>query len=289
MPTLAANDIEICYERWGSPTNPPLLLVMGLGAQMVVWSPEFISHLLDAGFQVIRYDNRDVGLSSKTQGTPPDTAEIFAKAMAGETAESPYGLTDMANDGMAVLDHLGIDAAHVVGASMGGMIAQHMAFEQPQRVLSLTSIMSTTGNRDVGGSAPEAAAALLTPPPLERDAAIENGIKVSKAISGPLWQEQDARERAVEQYDRCFHPAGTAFQFAAIQASGDRTEQLKTITAPTLVVHGAKDALLNVSGGEATAAAIPGAELLVLEDMGHDMPSDYLAEITAAIVKVAGI
>lgn len=289
MPTLHANDIDICYESWGSTDDPPLLLVMGLGAQMVVWSPEFVMQLVNAGFRVIRYDNRDVGLSTKTEGTPATPAEVVAAREAGNPIPPPYTLSDMANDGMALLTALGIDQAHIVGGSMGGMIVQHMAMEHPNRVLSMTSIMSTTGNPKVGESTPEAMTALLAPPPTDRDGAIEHAVKLSKIISGPLWQEGPARERCVEVFDRCFFPQGTQFQFAAIQNSGNRTKALGTITAPTLVIHGQADSLLGVSGGHATHEAIPGSTLLVLEEMGHDMPPPLLPQMVEAIAKVAGI
>jgi pimeloyl-ACP methyl ester carboxylesterase len=193
----------------------------------------------------------------------------------------------MAADALGVLDTLGIERAHVVGASLGGMIAQHMALDHADRVLTLTSIMSTTGNLGVGGPTLEALTALMKPPPEERDAAIEHGVAVSRVISGPLWDEGRARQRAAERYDRCFHPAGTAFQLAAAIADGDRTKRLRAIRCPTLVIHGRVDPLVDVSGGKATAAAIPGAELLVLDEMGHDLPEPLWPRIVGAIADIA--
>lgn len=287
MPTVNVNDIEICYESFGPEDAPPLLLVMGLGAQMTLWSPGFISELLERGFRVIRFDNRDVGLSTKTTGAPPDVMALYAKAMVGEPVDAPYSLSTMAADAVGLLDVLGVVAAHVVGASMGGMIAQMVAIEHPERVLSLTSIMSTTGANDVGQPDAAAIGALLTPPPSDRAGAIAATVETSRIIAGSLFDETDARSRAAEAYDRCFHPAGPAFQIGAIAATGDRTERLQAVQTPTLVIHGREDPLVTVSGGEATAAAIPGADLLVLGRMGHDTPQAYWPQMADAIFGIA--
>lgn len=287
MPTIAANDIEICYESFGDDDAPPILLVMGLGAQMTLWSPGFISELLARGFRVIRFDNRDVGLSTKTQGPPPDVMAMYAAFAAGQPIEAPYTLSLLAADAVGLLDALEIPAAHIVGASMGGMIVQTIAIEHPDRVLSLTSIMSTTGHTDVGRPDPEAMMALLSPVPEERGAAIEAAVTTSRLISGELFDEVESRRIAVESIDRCFHPVGTMFQLAAIAASGDRSEGLGRLDVPTLVVHGRQDPLVTLSGGEATAQAIPGADLLVLGRMGHDMPRLYWPQIADAIFDVA--
>jgi pimeloyl-ACP methyl ester carboxylesterase len=193
----------------------------------------------------------------------------------------------MASDGVAVLDELGIERAHVVGASMGGMIAQHVAFDHPDRVLSLTSIMSTTGDRSVGRPTPEAGTALLTPSPPDRQGYIDNAASSWKIFSGPHYDEARVRERAARIYDRSFYPAGAAFQLAAVLSDGDRSERLSGVRAPTLVIHGRVDPLITLSGGEATARAIPGAELLVLDEMGHDFPGPLLPDIAAAIAKLA--
>lgn len=288
MPTAHVNGIDICYESFGSDDAPPLLLVMGLGAQLNLWSPGFVSELLERGFRVIRFDNRDCGLSSKTEGDPPNIFEMMAQREAGQEISAPYALSDMAADAVALLDHLGIDAAHVVGASMGGMIVQEMAINHPSRVLSMTSIMSSTGNPNDGASDPGAMEALLTPPPPGRDAAIEANVAMSKIISGSLWDEAESRERSAESYDRSFWPQGVAFQIAAIASSGDRTDALRQLDVPTLVIHGREDSLITLGGGLATAEAIPGADLVVYGQMGHDMPATYWPQMADAITGVAG-
>jgi pimeloyl-ACP methyl ester carboxylesterase len=287
MPTVAVNDIEICYESFGPDDAPPLLLVMGLGAQMNLWLPGFVSELLERGFRVIRFDNRDCGLSSKSEGAPPDVLALYAQFLGGHPIEAPYTLSTLAADAVGLLDALGIPAAHIVGASMGGMIVQTMAIEHPDRVLSLTSIMSTTGHTEVGQPDPESMMALLAPTPENRAAAIEQNVATSRVISGDLFDERLSRALQTESYDRCYHPAGFAFQIAAIAASGDRTEALGRLDVPTLVIHGRQDSLISLSGGEATAAAIPGAELLVLGRMGHDMPSLYWPQMADAIFNIA--
>ena len=189
MPTIPVNDIEICYESFGPDDAPPLLLVMGLGAQMNLWSPGFVSELLDRGFRVIRYDNRDVGLSTKSSGEPPDVMAIYAQFLSGQPIEAPYTLSTLAADAVGLLDALDIPAAHIVGASMGGMIVQTIAIEHPDRVLSLTSIMSTTGHTEVGQPDPESMMALLTPAPTDRDGAIRQSVETSRVISGELFDE----------------------------------------------------------------------------------------------------
>jgi pimeloyl-ACP methyl ester carboxylesterase len=287
MPTIAANDIEMCYESFGDDDAPPVLLVMGLGAQMTSWTPGFVSELLDRGFRVIRFDNRDAGLSTKTDGPPPDVMAMYASYAAGQAIEAPYTLSLLAADAVGLLDALDVPAAHIVGASMGGMIVQTMAIEHPDRVLSLTSIMSTTGNPDVGQAEPDAMMALLNAPPEDRAAAIEATVNTSRIISGGLFDETESRRVATESYDRCFHPAGATFQVAAIAASGDRTDALATLDVPTLVIHGRQDPLVTLSGGEATAKAVPGADLMVLGLMGHDLPRRYWPQIADAIFNIA--
>jgi pimeloyl-ACP methyl ester carboxylesterase len=280
----SADGIEIWYTTDGDPSAEPLLLVMGLGAQYLVWPDDLVQGLVDRGYFVIRYDNRDVGLSTKPDvGDLQPMAEIMA-ALGGGTARAPYLLSDMAGDGIAVLDALGIGSAHVVGASMGGMIAQTIAIEHPDRVRSLTSIMSTTGARDVGQPDPSVMGVLLAPAPTTREEAVARGVEASVAIGSPgLVDEAEAADRVGRAYDRCDYPQGTAHQLLAIIASPDRTEALGGVTVPTLVIHGDEDPLVTPSGGDATAAAIPGARLLVIEGMGHDHAPQHLPVVIDAI------
>ena len=289
MAQVRANGIDIEYESIGPSDAEPLLLVMGLGAQLISWPRGFCELLAAEGFRVIRYDNRDVGLSSKFDDVDVDVPAAFAAALSGQRVEAPYLLTDMAEDGFGVLDVLGIDSAHVVGVSMGGMIAQTMAIIRPERVRTLTSIMSTTGSPEVGQPAPEAMTALLERPPAERAGAIEHGVKVSRVLSGPgfPFDEDWIRQRAAESFDRCYNPDGTARQLLAIMASGDRTEDLGKLTVPTLVIHGDADPLVTYSGGEATAKAVPGAQLLTIEGMGHSLPEGAWSRIVQAVTKHA--
>lgn len=287
---IAANGIEVCCESFGDRNNPAVLLVMGLTAQMTGWPDDFCRSIADRGHFVIRFDNRDVGLSSKTEGPPPDVMALFGRLREGgaiEPSDVPYTLSDMAADAVGVLDHFEIPRANVVGASMGGMIVQHLAIDHGPRLLSATSIMSTTGRPDVGQGSPEAMAALLSPTPTGRDEYIERGVVTSRIISGPLWDENEARIRVGESYDRMFHPAGPPFQLAAIAASGDRSERLGAVDVPFLVVHGAADTLIDVSGGHATAEAVPGADLLVLSAMGHDLPRPLWPQIIGAVTGIA--
>ena len=283
--TVKANGIEIAYETFGDPGARPLLLVMGLGAQMIVWQDEFCTAIAERGFHVVRFDNRDAGLSTHMHDAPePDVAA----AMGGDYTSATYTLDDMADDSVGLLAELGIDAAHVVGASMGGMIAQTIAIRHPQRVLSLTSIMSTPGPR-VAPPTEAAAAALMVPPATSREEAIERAIAATKVIGSPGFppDEEWIAESAGVAYDRAFDPPGFARQFVAIQASGDRTEQLSGVRVPTLVVHGADDPLVTLPGGEATAAAIPDAELVVIPGMGHNLPRQVWPQVVDAIVRTA--
>ncbi len=277
--------IELYYEVKGQSDNPTILLVMGFTAQLTAWPEGFVDGLVGRGFQVVLFDNRDCGLSSKSPGAFDGAVELLFRAQAGEdvSADAPYTLSDMASDALAVLDAVNVDAAHIVGASMGGMIVQHMAIEHPTRVLSMTSIMSTTGNGEVGTGDPEVMGALLTPAPLEREASIANGVEVNRLIAGPLWDRALAEERTAANWDRSFHPEGATYQIAAIAASGDRTEKLKSVRTPTLVLHGRADALISYSGGAATAEAIPEADLLILAQMGHDLPEALWPQTIDAI------
>lgn len=288
MPTADNNGTTITYDTIGDRSGDPLLLIMGFTMQLTAWHEDFCHMLADRGRYVVRFDNRDAGLSSKTEGPPPDMMAILLAATTGQeiTAAVPYTLSDMAADAVAVLDDLGIDRADIVGASMGGMIAQHLAIEHPTRVRSLTSIMSTTGDRSVGQADPQVSMALLAPAPEDRDGAIERGVTLARMIAGPLFDEAETRQRAAEAYDRSNHPIGAAFQLAAIAKSGDRTAALGSVDLPTLVVHGRADTLIAPSGGEATAAAIDGAELLLLDEMGHDLPKPLWDQIVGAIIAV---
>jgi pimeloyl-ACP methyl ester carboxylesterase len=290
MPRAQANGIELEYDTRGDPAAPPLLLVMGLGAQMTAWDDELCDRFAAAGFFVIRFDNRDVGLSTKIEVDGFDVLAAIGTALSGGTPDAPYLLTDMADDAFALLDHLGVERAHVVGASMGGMIAQTMAVTRPERVATLTSIMSTTGDPAVGTATPEALALLLTRPPTERDEYVANAVSSARLLHGPVlpFDEERAATRAAGFYDRCFHPAGVGRQLVAILASGDRTPHLAACEVPTLVIHGDADPLVDHSGGVATAEAVPGAELLTIEGMGHDLPLERWDDVVKAVVDHTG-
>jgi pimeloyl-ACP methyl ester carboxylesterase len=275
MPNVEANGIRIEYDAFGDPSAKPLLLVMGLGAQMIAWDEEFCGQLADHGHYVIRYDNRDIGLSQHFDELGvPDMAELMKKLMAREPLTSPYSLDDMAADGIGLLDALGIDSAHICGASMGGMIVQAMAVNHEDRIRSMTSIMSTTGNPDLPPAKPEAMAALTRPVPEGREAVIEGGVAAGRVLSGGGFEfDEDAvRERTAIAYDRAFHPQGMARQMAAITAHGSRVDGLKGVTTPTVVIHGVQDPLVPVEGGKDTAASVPNAELVLIEGMGHELP-----------------
>ncbi|MGN3974942.1 alpha/beta fold hydrolase [Tsuneonella sp. SYSU-LHT278] len=291
MPQIEANGITLEYDEHGDPSAPPLLLVMGLGAQMTLWPTELVEALVARGFRVIRYDNRDIGLSHKFEGArAPGMLGLLLLSRFGFRPRVPYTLADMANDGIGLLDALGIDRAHVVGASMGGMIAQHMAFSHPERVISLTSIMSTTGNRKLPGGTKEAISVLTRrPASMEEDVLVEHGVKVAHAIGSPGYRpDPDAvRERSRALIRRSFYPAGMPRQFAAIVADGDRRERLRSVRAPTLVIHGEADPLVPVEGGKDTARHIPDAKLKTIPGMGHDLPLALVDEIADAVAEHA--
>jgi pimeloyl-ACP methyl ester carboxylesterase len=286
MPRVNSNGLDLEYDTFGSADDPALVLVMGLGAQMINWDNDFCGLLADEGFRVIRFDNRDIGLSTYLDDLPvPDLAALLG----GDLSQAPYGLPDMADDIAGLLDALGISRAHVVGASMGGMIAQQFAINHPARLLSLCSIMSTTGDPTVGSATPEALGALLRPAATTREQAIEQGAIGSVIIGSPGFplSETERRARAAASYDRAFHPAGGARQTAAIISSHDRTEGLRKVTAPTLVIHGEADPLVDQSGGKATAAAIPDSELVIIPGMGHDLPRPLWPTFVESIVRNA--
>jgi pimeloyl-ACP methyl ester carboxylesterase len=271
VPRAHSNGIEIEYETFGDSSNPAMLLVMGLGIQMLGWHEVFCNMLAERGYFVIRFDNRDVGLSTKIEDGPtPDVMQMLG----GDYSSASYTLDDMAADAAGLLDELGIEKAHVVGVSMGGMIGQTLALKHPERVLSLTSIMSTTGSTAVGQPRQDVMMALIAPTPADREGFIDHQVKTFKLIGSPDYpmQEDEFRDIIARSYDRSNYPAGFLRQLAGILASGDRTEALAGVNVPTLVIHGAADPLIAPDGGEATAKAIPGAKLVKIDGMGHDMP-----------------
>ncbi len=269
----------------------PLLLVMGLGAQLVHWPDGFCREMVARGFRVIRFDNRDTGLSSKIKARVADLRVLMGKRMLNRPFETPYSLLDMADDTVGLLDELGLPSAHVAGVSMGGMIAQTMAITHPQRVRSLTSIMSGTGRRRYLLAKPRALAMLLKPGPRNRDEAIEgevNFFRVCGGIREHAADEPMARDIAARAYDRCHHPSGFLRQMAAILNTPDRGPALRYVRVPTTVVHGSIDPLILPGAGKATAEAIPGARFRLIENMGHDIPPSTWRAIAEEIVNVAG-
>jgi pimeloyl-ACP methyl ester carboxylesterase len=255
MPATHNGEVEIHYETFGDPERPTLLLVNGLGSQCINYSTEWCEMFAAEGYHVVRFDNRDVGLSSKL----PDV---------------DYALVDMADDAIAVLDAVGVDRAHVMGCSMGGMIVQRLAIDHPERLHSMTSVMSRTGEPGFGDSSEEALAILMTPPPVERAAYIERQVEAHRVYgSKPEWLDEDAiARRAATAYDRCFYPDGIRHQMMAVGRDGSRSEQLAALDLPVLVIHGSRDTLIDPSGGRRTAELIPGARYVEIEGMGHDYP-----------------
>jgi pimeloyl-ACP methyl ester carboxylesterase len=283
-----ADGIELEYETFGSPNDSAMLLIMGFTAQMTDWPVEFCEQLAAHGRYVIRFDNRDCGLSTKLDGQLIDPMPVMMAALSdAEVPPVPYTLSDMAADAVGLLDALGIAQAHIVGASMGGMIAQHVAIEHPARTMSLISIMSTPGEPEVGTPSPEAIAALLTPPPDDRAGYIDASARWLTWQSKKYADQAHNRERAAENYDRSFYPEGSTRQLSAIYASGRRTDGLPGVTAPTLVIHGRDDALISWSGGARTAELVPGAHLLLVADMGHDLPQQLWPMLVNAITSHA--
>ncbi|MGD1056163.1 MAG: alpha/beta hydrolase [Solirubrobacteraceae bacterium] len=281
--------IALEYETFGSSEDPPLLLVMGYGSQLITWPRAFCERLAAGGRFVIAFDNRDCGLSSKLDSQGAEVSLVIAAASAGDFEKArelaAYTLSDMSDDGFALLSALGIDRAHVVGVSMGGMIAQTMAIEHPERLLTLTSIMSTTGESGFGRSTPEARQALLTPPPSDRAGYVEAAARMLIWRSKKYPELDSARQLAGESYDRCYYPEGSSRQLAAMIASGSRAEGLRQLQVPTLVIHGLDDTLIAPSGGERTAELVPGARLLLVEDMGHDRPEPLWPQLSGAILE----
>lgn len=284
MSSVDVNGITLEYERSGA--GEPLLLVMGLGAQLTAWPVEMVQGLMDAGYDVIRFDNRDIGLSSLCDWEPPSAVRAFAGRLLRRPVPTGYVIDDMADDAAGLLAALGIERAHIVGASMGGMIAQALAIRHPQRVASLTSIMSNPGDGS-GGAAAKVLLAFARRGEPTRERAVDQAVATFGRISGPHFDEAEYRPLAEAAVARSFRPEGVARQTAAIMASADRTAGLSRLSVPALVVHGLVDPLVKPSGGIATALAIPGSRLLMFNDMAHDLPRPRLGEIVAAIDRVA--
>ena len=285
MPEAASGDLSIYYETEGDPAGLPLLLVAGLGAQLTWWPAGFRAELADRGFYVICYDNRDAGKSTWLD----DAGPVDLLAVLAGTVAPPYLMSDLAADGIAVLDALGLPSAHVLGVSMGGMIAQGIAIEHPDRVRTLSSVMSTTGDQAVGQPRPDITEMLLSPRSPDKAASVEQSVAMARAISSPAFgfDEEQTRLRMSADYDRGNHPDGAGRQIAAILMSGDRTPALRRLRLPVLVIHGEADPMIDVSGGHATAAAIPGARLWVIPGLAHDIPPQLFGELADAIAVLA--
>jgi pimeloyl-ACP methyl ester carboxylesterase len=284
LPVAAVNGLSIAYEIDGDLGDAPVLLIHGLGRQLIEWDPALVERITAAGYLVIRMDNRDVGLSTHLEEKLA-LGEIRRALERGDDVVVPYLLSDMAADSIGLLDHLGVGAAHVVGVSMGGMIGQTLALDAPGRVLTLTSIMASTGNWEVGTPSAAGTRALFHAPPPDDVNAIEATLETRELLATPGAFDA-AAERALiaAAINRSFDPAGIGRQLAAIWASGDRTARLRSLNVPTLVIHGTADHLVGISGGEATAAAVPGAQLVAIEGMGHDLPQRHRDEVLGAII-----
>ena len=285
MPTITTPNtgIEICYEEAGDRANETILLIMGLGVQLTHWPEEFVEALVERGYHVVRFDNRDIGLSQKMGDVKPPMLPLhILRARLGWLPKVPYNLTDMADDAAGVMEALGIEKAHVAGASMGGMIAQLMAINHREKLLSMTSVMSTTGNLKLPPADKEAMKALVArPASLEEDVLVEHGLKILRAIGSPGFprDEERAREKTRENVRRNVYPLGMPRQLAAIINDGDRRERLAGVTTPTLVMHGEDDPLVKLAAGEDTAMAIPGARLVTIPGWGHDFPLELVDQI----------
>ncbi len=293
MPRAVANKwetlpIELEYDTFGDKKNPALVLIMGFGAQMVAWDEGFAQMLADRGFFVVRFDNRDVGLSTKLDGVKVDANGVVSAALLEQPLPPvPYTLSDMAQDVVGLLDHLNIDKAHILGASMGGMIAQVFAIEHPQRTASLISVMSMPGEPETMQSTPEAMTALMSIPPSDRAGFIEHSLVYQAFQSKKHRSDAISREKAARDYDRSFYPEGSPRQMAAIYASGRRTEALAALKVRTLVLHGTDDTLISPNAAKRTAEIIPGAELVILDDMGHDVPEPLWPQVVDLIARFA--
>lgn len=295
MPNVKANGIQLEYDAIGNPAAPPLLLIMGLGGQLIHWNDDFCRQLADRGLYIVRFDNRDTGLSTRFDSAGlPDMAELLDARLQGRSIAAPYTLDDMADDAVKLLEALDIAKAHICGHSMGGMIAQTMALRHPRRLLSLTLMYSTTGSPDLPPPQPAAMEALLTPQPIERRDYIDFNVITMQAIAGSgfPFDEQFIRRISARAYDRAFYPPGVGRQMMAVMAQEDRTAALGSVTVPTLVIHGTADPLVPAAHGQATADAIPGAQLLLVEGLGHDLPQikgpwPQVIDAIAAHVKAA--
>ena len=288
MPKANNGTVELHYETTGSVDDVPLVLIMGLGEQLITWPDDLCDAFADRGFFVLRLDNRDVGLSTYFDEHPVDLEELAPRFFAGEKLIPPYTIEAMADDVAAVLDAAGVESAHIMGASMGGMIAQAVAIRHPERTRSLISIMSTTGDLDVGQPHEEALGALLMAPGEGRDAVVEQGVHVMRVIGSPVHFDEDrARADAGASFDRAFHPAGTVRQLLAILTAESRTAGLQALDVPALVIHGAQDPLVDPSGGQRTHEALRNSELVMLPDAGHDLPELYWPNLIEKITALA--
>lgn len=287
MPQVKANGIDIHYEEHGDPDHPAMLLIMGFGAQLTLWPDELVEALAGEGFRVIRYDNRDIGLSHKFDGVKaPGLIKMTLLSKIGLTPKVPYTLADMAADGIGLLDALEIDRAHIVGASMGGMIAQHVAARYPDRCLSFTQVFSTTGNPKLPPARKEALQALVTrPKSTEEEALVDHGVMLARTIGSPGYpsDEERLRERALTSVRRSFYPEGPTRHLSAIVADGDRRDMLRSVEVPTLVLHGEDDPLVPCEGGRDTAECIPNAKLKTIPGWGHDLPLELVDTLASNI------
>lgn len=291
MPHCEANGIEIEYEILGNADHDPLLLISGLGAQLVRWDDAFCAELAQRGHRVIRFDNRDVGLSSKLDRKgPPRLGKAIGAAMRGKAVDAPYLLEDMADDAVALLDALGIGSAHVMGASMGGAIAQLVAIRHPSRTRTLISAMATSSARDLPGPTSEAMKVLMTAPPSDRADRVEHEVEAARAIGGNgfPFEPEKVRRRAEREYDRCFHPEGVARQLLATALQPDRREALRSLRVPTLVIHGDEDPLVRPECGVDTHQCVPGSKLRIIAGMGHELRSGAIPEIVDAVCEHTG-
>ncbi len=285
MPVAASNGLDLMYATSGDPAHPTVVLISGLGGQLIMWPMAFVHTIVIAGYHVVRFDNRDVGRSTHFTGKL-NLSEVARALRSGETPSVPYLLGDMAGDAVGLLDHLGIDAAHVVGISMGGAIAQELAIRHPDRLRTLTCLMASTGAADVGQPNPTGNRALFRAPPLDREGAIVTAVESAELLAGEgCFDRVRARMYAAWAYDRAFDPQGVGRQLGAIWASPDRTQALGRVTLPTLIIHGADDPLVNVSGGRALAAALPDSRYVEISGLAHHLSECHWPEIIQPLLE----